>query len=349
MNAIHSPRRLGSSALEVSDVCLGTMTWGTQNTQAEAHAQLDCALDAGINFIDTAEMYSVPPNAESFGKTETIIGHWLRRQPRDRVVLATKIAGPGRGMTWIRGGDAGYDAANLRRALEDSLRRLQTDYVDLYQLHWPARNTPTFGQYRFDPDAERQATPLQETLEALAGLIREGKIRAVGLSNETPWGVMECARLAAARGLPRVASVQNAYSLLNRTWELGLAEIGFRERIALLPYSILAFGILSGKYLDDPQARGRCTLFPGFAQRYGKPGVVPAVAAYVELARRHGLSPATLAHAFVASRPFVGSAIVGATSVEQLQENIRACRTALSTEVLREIEAIHLRHTNPAP
>ena len=349
MNDKEALRPLGSSPLMVSPVCLGTMTWGTQNTEPEAHAQLDCALAHGINFIDTAEMYSVPPNAESYGKTETMIGRWMKHQPRDRLVLATKISGPGRAMTWIRGGAAGFDRANLRRALEDSLRRLQTDYVDLYQLHWPERNVPMFGGYRFDPAAEHEATPLHETLEALAELIGEGKIRAVGLSNETAWGVMECARLADQHGLPRVASVQNAYSLLNRVWECGLAEIGFREGIALLPYSVLGFGLLSGKYLDDPKAPGRCTLFAGFGQRYGKPGVAPAVKAYVELARRHGIAPTVMAHAFVASRPFVGSTIVGATSVAQLEENIRGCRTTLPDAVLQEIENIHLTHSNPAP
>jgi aryl-alcohol dehydrogenase-like predicted oxidoreductase len=344
--------RLGSSDLDVSRVCLGTMTWGTQNTEAEAHAQLDYAMSRGIDFIDTAEMYSVPANAESYGKTETIIGNWLVRQPRDRIRLATKIAGPGRTMQWIRGGRLSYDAASLRQALEDSLRRLRTDYVDLYQLHWPARNVPMFGQRFFDPAAERtghDSTPLAETLQTLAALIREGKIRAIGLSNETPWGVMESVRIARELDLPRVATVQNAYNLLNRTWESGLAEIGFRERIALLPYSVLGFGHLSGKYLDDPAARGRCTVFPGFAQRYAKPGIAEAVAEYVALARCHGMTPARMAHAFVASRWFVGSTIIGATSLAHLEENIDGCSTMLDEEVLRGIDDIHQRHGNPAP
>lgn len=340
---------LGRSDLTVSRVCLGTMTWGTQNTESDAHAQLDHALSRGINFIDTAEMYSVPPNAESYGKTETYIGTWLKRQARDRIVLATKIAGPGRTIKWIRDGEVGFNARNLRIALEGSLRRLQTDYIDLYQLHWPDRNVPLFGQIAFDPKNERETVPLRETLEALGQLVREGKVRAVGLSNETPWGVMQCVRLAEEHGLPRVATVQNAYNLLNRTWESGLAEIGYREQVSLIPYSPLAFGLLSGKYLDDPNADGRVTRFSGFAQRYTKVNVRPAVAAYAELARRHGLTPTRLALGFVSSRWFVASTILGATTLEQLGEDIDACATPLGDELLKEIDALHLRYTNPAP
>jgi aryl-alcohol dehydrogenase-like predicted oxidoreductase len=340
---------LGASDLKVSSVCLGTMTWGTQNTEADAHAQLDYALARGINFIDTAEMYSVPPNAESYGKTERYIGSWLKTRSRDSVVLATKIAGPGRSMKWIRNGELAFDRRNIVAALEASLARLQTDYVDLYQLHWPDRNTPIFGQYQYDPARERDFVPLRETLEALAEQVRAGKIRYVGLSNETPWGVMEFVRLAGEHGLPRIVSVQNAYNLLNRTWEGGLAEIGHRERVALLAYSPLAFGLLSGKYHDDPQAAGRVTRFDGFAQRYSKPNVQPAVAAYVALARKHGMTPARMGQAFVASRWFVASTIVGATTMAQLEENIAACQATLPDEVLKEIEALHLRYTNPAP
>lgn len=340
---------LGRSDLNVSSVCLGTMTWGTQNTEAEAHAQLDYAVSRGINFIDTAEMYSVPPNAESYGKTETYVGSWLKRQARDRIVLATKIAGPGRGMKWIRNGDLAFNRRNIRAALDASLSRLQTDYVDLYQLHWPDRNTPIFGQYQFDPDKEREYVPLRETLEALGDLVAEGKIRYVGLSNETPWGVMQFLRLAEEQGLPRIATVQNAYNLINRGWESGLAEIGYREQVSLLPYSPLAFGLLSGKYVDNPQAHGRATLFEGFAQRYSKPNVAPAVAAYADLARRNGLTPTQLALGFVASRWFSASTIIGATTPAQLAENIDACQMTLAEDVLREIEALHLRFTNPAP
>ena len=347
-------RRLGGhaptqAALDVSTVCLGTMTWGTQNSEADAHSQLDFAVERGINFIDTAEMYSVPPGADSYGKTEAYIGSWLARQPRDRVVLATKIAGGGRGMKWIRGGALDYSEASLRRALEDSLRRLRTDYVDLYQLHWPDRNVPMFGETAFDPAQERESTAIAETLAELDRLVQEGKIRAIGLSNETPWGLMRFLQCADALGLARVVSVQNAYSLLNRQWEAGMAEIAFREEVTLLPYSVLGFGHLSGKYVDDPQAPGRITRFQGFGQRYSKPNVEPAVAEYVALARRHGLKPAQMAQAFVASRWFVGSTIVGATNLEQLAENLAACEMQLPDEVLAGIEAIHLRYPNPAP
>ena len=340
---------LGDSDLKVSRVCLGTMTFGTQNSEADAHQQLDFALAEGINFIDTAEMYSVPPDAESYGKTETYIGSWLKRQARDRIVLATKVSGPGRSMKWIRNGELAFNRKNIRAAIAGSLARLQTDYVDLYQLHWPDRNTPIFGQYQFDPGKERASVPIEETLSALAELVREGRVRHVGLSNETPWGVMQFLHLAEKHGLPRVVSVQNAYSLLNRTWEMGLAEIGFRENVSLLAYSPLAFGLLSGKYLRDAQARGRLTLFHGFAQRYSKVNVQPAVAAYAELAQAHGLTPVQLALGFVAARPFVASTIIGATTLEQLREDVAACEVPLADEVLQRIEALHLRYCNPAP
>ena len=340
---------LGRSDLKVSRVGLGTMTFGTQNSEADAHRQLDFALAQGVNFIDTAEMYSVPPNAESYGKSEVHVGAWLKRQARDKIVVATKISGPGRSMKWIRNGELAFDRGNIRAAIEGSLARLQTDYVDLYQLHWPDRNTPIFGQYQFDPARERHFVPIEETLTALAELVTEGRVRYVGLSNETPWGVMQFLHLAQQHGLPRVVSVQNACNLLNRTWEMGLAEIGFRENVALLAYSPLGFGLLSGKYLADPQASGRLTLFRGFAQRYSKPNVQPAVAAYAELARRHGMTPTRLALAFVASRNFVASTIIGATTIEQLRENIDGCAGTLSDEIVQEIEALHLRYCNPAP
>ena len=340
---------LGASSLKVSRVCLGTMTFGQQNSEAEAHSQLDLALAAGMNFVDTAEMYAVPPRAETCGAIETIVGNWLARQPRDRIVLATKAAGPGRTLSWIRSGPSGFDAANLRGALENSLRRLRTDYVDLYQLHWPARNQPMFGQWQFDPAKERDSTPIRETLEALADLVKAGKIRHVGLSNEHPWGVMQFTRLAEEHGLPRVVSTQNAYSLLNRVYDYGLAEVCHRESVSLLAYSPLAFGLLSAKYLDDPVARGRVNDFEGFAQRYAKPNVAPAVAAYAALAREQGLTPAQLALAWCYRRWCVASTIIGATTMAQLEENIGAWSVYLSTEVLDAIDAIHLRYTNPAP
>jgi aryl-alcohol dehydrogenase-like predicted oxidoreductase len=342
-------RQLGDSTLQVSEICLGTMTFGVQNSEAESHSQLDRAVAAGVNFIDTAEMYAVPPTAESYGKTEQIVGNWLQHQARDKVILASKASGPGRALNWIRGGPDGFDRANLRAAVEGSLKRLRTDYIDLYQLHWPARNQPMFGQWQYDPAQERAATPIRETLEALAELVREGKIRYAGLSNEHPWGVMEFVRLSREHNLPRVVSIQNAYHLMNRVFESGLAEVCHREKVSLLPYSPLAFGTLSGKYLADPQTRGRITLFAGFGQRYAKPNVQPAVAAYVDLARQNGLTPTQLALAFVYSRWFVASTIIGATTMAQLEENLGAYATKLFPEVLDAIDGIHLRYTNPAP
>lgn len=342
-------RNLGASDLRVSSACLGTMTFGQQNSQAEAHAQLDAAFARGVNFIDAAEMYPVPARADTYGRTESIVGSWLRGRPRDSVVLATKVAGPGRNMAWIRGGPPSLDRANIREAVEGSLSRLGTDYIDLYQLHWPARNQPMFGQWRFDPEGERPATPIEEQLAALAELVTEGKIRYVGLSNEHPWGLMSFLRAADDLGLPRVVSVQNAFNLLNRVFEQGLAEVCFREQVSLLPYSVLGFGHLSGKYLEDPDAPGRISLFPAFGQRYDKPGVKPAVAAYAALARRHGMTPAEMAVAFVAARPLVGSVILGATSVVQLEANLDACERRLDAQIMGEIDAIHLQFSNPAP
>ncbi len=342
-------RRLGTSELQVSAICLGTMTFGQQNTEAEAHAQLDYAVERGINFVDTAEMYPVPPRAETYTRTESIVGNWLRNRPRDKVILATKVTGPRRALNWIRGGPKALDRHNIRSALEGSLNRLRTDHVDLYQLHWPERNVPMFGRYQFDPAQETDAVPIQNQLETLAELVREGKIRYIGLSNEFPWGVMEFLRLAAEHDLPRVVSIQNSYSLINRVFEAGLAEIAFREQVGLLAYSPLAFGYLSGKYLDDPQAEGRVTLFKGFAQRYEKQNVPIAVRAYAELAHKHGLSPARMALAFAYRRWFMASTIIGATSMAQLQENIDAWDCVLPTDLLVEIETLHLRYSNPAP
>lgn len=340
---------LGNSDLKVSHICLGTMTFGEQNTESEAHEQLDYALDQGINFIDTAEMYPVPPRAETVGRTEQYVGSWLKNQVRDRIVLATKATGPGRTMQWIRDGELDFTKANLNKALDASLKKLNTDYVDLYQLHWPGRNVPMFGQYHFNPENERDSIPLLETLEALDGLVRAGKIRHWGLSNETPWGLMSVLRLADEHNFPRPVSVQNAYNLINRTWENGLAEIGFREKVSLLAYSPLAFGLLSGKYLDNPRATGRVTQFAGFAQRYAKPNTDKAVRAYAELANEHGLTATELALGFVYQHWCVGSTIIGATSMLQLKQDIAAANLKLQPAVIEAIEAIHLQYTNPAP
>ncbi|THF65469.1 aldo/keto reductase [Pseudothauera nasutitermitis] len=342
-------RLLGGDGPRVSAVCLGTMTFGEQNTEAEGHAQLDCAIERGVNFIDTAEMYAIPARAETSGASETIVGNWLARRPRESVVLATKAAGPARGLGWIRGGPLALDRANLRAAVEGSLRRLRTEYIDLYQLHWPERNQPLFGQWQYDPGKERECTPIRAQLEALAELLEEGKIRHVGLSNEHPWGVMQFAQLAKESGLPRMVSTQNAYNLLNRVFEYGLAEVCHRERVGLLAYSPLAFGHLSGKYLDDPAAPGRVAAFPGFGQRYAKPGVRPAVEAYAALARRHGLTPTQLALSFVYHRWFVASTIIGATTLAQLEENLAAWAVRPSADLLEEIDAIHQCNANPAP
>ncbi|MDR5868525.1 NADP(H)-dependent aldo-keto reductase [Halomonas koreensis] len=340
-------RPLGRTGLEVSRLCLGTMTFGEQNTEAEAHEQLDRATAFGINFIDTAEMYPVPPRAATQGRTEAYVGSWLRaRGARDDIILATKATGPG--LEHIRGGPR-LTRDQLFRAVDDSLARLQTDYIDLYQLHWPDRSTNFFGRLGYCPDEDEQATPLEESLSALQELVQAGKIRAVGLSNETPWGVMRALQLAEAWGLPRVASIQNPYSLLNRSFEVGLAEIAHREDVGLLAYSPLAFGTLSGKYLDGARPEGaRLTLFERF-QRYSGPLADEAIHAYVDIARRHDLDPARMALAFVNSRPFLTSNIIGATTLEQLESNLASESLRLPDEVLEAIEAVHRRYPNPCP
>jgi aryl-alcohol dehydrogenase-like predicted oxidoreductase len=343
--------RLGRTDIEVSALCLGTMTWGEQNSEAEAHAQLDRALDAGINFIDTAELYPVPPRAETQGRTEAYIGSWLAdRGGRDCLVLATKVCGRADWLDHIRGGSTRHDRVNIEAALDASLRRLQTDYVDLYQLHWPDRKTNFFGELGYvHTDEDDQGAPIDETLAVLGDLVRSGKVRHVGLSNETPWGVMRFLAAAEEAGLPRVVSVQNPYSLLNRSFEVGLAEVAHREQVGLLAYSPMAFGVLSGKYLDGARPAGaRVTLFERFS-RYTGPEAEPAVRAYVELAREQGLTPAQMALAFVTSRPFLTANIIGATSLEQLNENLGSADLELSEEVVEAIEALHRRHSNPCP
>ncbi|MDZ7751056.1 MAG: NADP(H)-dependent aldo-keto reductase [Gammaproteobacteria bacterium] len=344
-------RTLGRTDLEVSVICLGTMTWGEQNSEVEAHAQLDYALDHGVNFIDAAELYPIPPRAETYGRTETYIGSWLaRRGNRDRVVLSTKAAGPG--ADWIphiRGGRSRYDAGNLREALEASLRRLGTDYIDLYQLHWPERNTNFFGRLGYEVLPDEAFTPFAETLEALDTLVKEGKIRHFGLSNESAWGAMSYIHAATIGDLPRPASIQNPYSLLNRSFEVGLAEVAHREALALLAYSPLGFGVLTGKYLDGARPAGaRISRWPAYARYLGDESVA-ATRAYVDLARHHGLDPAQLALAYANSRPFLAATIIGATDLDQLATNIGSAGVILSPPVLEAIEAIHKRHPYPAP
>ncbi|WP_462330630.1 NADP(H)-dependent aldo-keto reductase [Thiohalocapsa halophila] len=343
-------RPLGRTDLSVSAICLGTMTFGEQNTAAEAAEQLDRAVAAGINFIDTAEMYPVPPKAETMGRTEEYIGRWLaERGGRDKLVIASKVAGPGDWLPYIRGGNNRLDRPNIQQALEDSLRRLGTDYLDLYQLHWPDRQTNFFGRLGYEHPAEDDSVPLLETLEVLGELVQSGKIRHVGLSNETPWGTMRFLELAERHGLPRMVSIQNPYSLLNRTFEIGLAEVAIREQCGLLAYSPLAFGALSGKYLNGQRPpKGRLTLFSRFS-RYSNDQAVAATAEYVAVARKHGLDPAQMALAFVTSRPFVTSNIIGATTLAQLEQNLASIDLELSEAVLEDIEAVHTRQPNPSP
>ena len=341
-------RKLGHSGIEVSQICLGTMTWGEQNTEAQAHEQLDYAVEAGVNFIDAAEMYPVPPKAETQGRTEEYLGSWLaRRGRRDDLVIATKVIGPGE-FPWIRGGPR-LDRASVLAACDTSLKRLRTDTIDLYQVHWPARSTNYFGQLGFRATYDRAATPIAETFEALQELVRQGKVRHIGISNETPWGVAEYFRLADAAGQPRPVAIQNPYNLLNRSFEVGLAEFSHRDKLGLLAYSPLAFGLLSGKYLDGARpADGRLTLFARFT-RYNGEHADRAAGEYVALARQHGLDPAQMALAFVNSRPFVTANIIGATTMEQLRSNLASVQLKLGEEVLQGIEAIHKRYTIPCP
>ncbi len=344
-------RKLGKTDIEVSVICLGTMTWGQQNTREQAFEQMDQAVSRGVNFFDTAEMYAIPPTAETYGRTEEIIGSWFKaRGGRDRIILASKIAGPGEDwLPHIRAGRTRFNRQHIVSALDTSLRRLQTDYLDVYQLHWPERKTNFFGRLGFEPEEEAPLTPLLETLRALEEQVRAGKIRHVGLSNETPWGVMRFLHLAEQYQLPRLVSVQNPYNLLNRSYEVGLAEVSWREQAGLLAYSPLGFGVLSGKYLGGAHpADSRLTLYPDYT-RYSGVAATAATEQYVALARQHELEPAQMALSYVHSRPFVTSTIIGATSMAQLESNIASIGINLSQEVLEGIESIHLAHPNPSP
>ncbi len=343
-------RQLGKSDIRVSVICLGSMTWGQQNSEAEAHQQLDFALESGINFIDTAEMYPVPINAETQGRTEKYIGSWMKaRNNRQRLIIATKVSGKADWAAHIRDGKACLDRDNIRQAVESSLQRLDTDYIDLYQTHWPDRKTNFFGQLGYSQEDEAETTAIEETLSALHELVVEGKIRMIGISNETPWGVMQYLQAAERLGISRIVSIQNPYSLLNRSFEIGLAEMAIREQVGLLPYSPLGFGVLSGKYLNQQMPdNARLKLFPQFA-RYTNPEGVNATQAYVEIAQQAGLDPAQMALAYVNSRPFVTSNIIGATSMKQLENNIASADLTLSADVLEKIEAVHVRQPNPCP
>ncbi len=347
--------RLGRSDLDVSRICLGSMTFGEQVNQADAFAILDRALERGVNFIDTAEMYSVPPRAETFGATETILGHWFAQRPgvRARVVLASKVAGPSRGMPWVRGGAADLSPADIVQACDDSLRRLQTDVIDLYQIHWPNRNAPAFGSIYFEPSKDAVFTSIYDQLEAFAKLVTAGKVRAIGLSNETPWGLSEFVRLADAHDLPRVASVQNPYCLINRVVDAGLDEALHRSGVALLAYSPLGFGLLTGKYdergFEDAGNRGRMARFERMQQqRWGRPESLAAAKRYNALARDHGLTPTRMALAFCYSNWRVASTIIGVTGLEQLDECLDAWGTTLSAELLAAIDQIRWALRDPA-
>lgn len=340
-------RQLGPTDIKVSVICLGTMTWGEQNTEKEAFAQLDKATAYGVNFIDTAELYPVPPGAETWTRTEQIIGNWLRQRGRhDDLVLATKVSGPG--LDYMDGGRR-LNRKHIERALEGSLQRLGVDCIDLYQLHWPDRNTNFFGRLGYSHQEDDDSTPIEETLDVMDGLVKAGKIRQYGLSNETPWGAMRYLAESRIKQQMRPVSIQNPYNLLNRSFEIGLAEIAHREYLGLLAYSPMAFGVLSGKYLHGSKpADGRLTLFTRF-QRYSNPQAQKATEAYVSLARESGLDPGQMALAFVTSRSFVTSNIIGATTLEQLDSNLASSELKLSDELLQAIETIHTEQPNPAP
>jgi aryl-alcohol dehydrogenase-like predicted oxidoreductase len=347
---------LGHSGLNVSPICLGTMTFGEQVAEPDAFAILDRACGRGVNFLDTAEMYSVPARAETFGATETILGRWFAQHPgqRQKVVLATKVAGPSRGMPWIREGK-GMTAADIVASCEGSLRRLQTDVIDLYQIHWPERHVPAFGTRYYDPSKETSQTPIHEQLDALAGLVKAGKARAIGLSNETPYGVHEFVRLAEQHGLPRVASVQNPYCLLNRTYENALDETCHRLGVSLLAYSPLAFGLLTGKFDASgttgpgaPEGARMARYESVRKQRWGRPEALQAARRYNQLARDHGLTPTRMALAFCYTKWQVASTIIGVTSLAQLDEDLDAWGTPLSPELLTQIDAIRWELGDPA-
>ena len=345
-------RKLGNTNIDVSVICLGTMTYGEQNTQKEGFLQMDYALDRGINFFDTAELYAVMPRRETYGKTEEIIGNWFKeRKNRHKVILASKIASKSDdGLEWIREGSnkLGFDKKNMDLAIENSLKRLKTDYIDLYQLHWPERQVPKFGVLDFQYDPNDDWTEIEEVLENLDRLVKAGKIRYVGLSNETPWGVMKFLQVAKEKNLPRMMSIQNVYSLVNRVFDVANSEVSIREDCGLLAYSPLAGGRLSGKYIGNNKPKNaRYTLWPRrFSRHHTKRGEV-AIESYFRLAKKYGIAPSTFANAFVNDRPFVTSNIIGATTMDQLKENIDSIDLTLSKEILNEIENIHLSDPNP--
>jgi len=345
-------RKLGRTDIDVSLVCLGTMTWGEQNTQDQAHEQMDYAVSQGINFFDVAEMYPVSPRKETYAQTERIIGNWFEaRKKRDDIILATKVVGPGDFFNYVRDGAKRLTEKDIFAAVESSLQRLKTDYIDLYQIHWPARPANYFGTLDYPDGADlSQSVPIEETLTAMAKLVEQGKIRHVGVSNETPWGVMEYLRLSKEKGLPRLASIQNPYNLMTRQYEVGLSEVTAHEDVGLLAYSPLGGGTLSGKYLNGQKPEGaRMTLWPDRFSRFTKPRAQDAVASYAEIAKKHGLDMSQMALAYLKTKTFVTSSIIGATTMETLKSNIAAYDMDLSDDVLADIEAAHQNNPTPAP
>ena len=342
-------KKLGTTDLDVSLICLGTMTWGTQNSERDAFQQMDYSLEKGVNFFDTAELYSVPPNSDSYGKTEVMIGNWFNeRKNREKVILATKIAGPG--CNWIRGGVNSFDEKKIGEAIDGSLKRLKTDYIDLYQLHWPERSTNYFGKRDFTIDNdEGEWNSFESVLQALEKFIKTGKIRYIGMSNETPYGLSKYIELSKSKKLPRMMSVQNPYNLVNRTYEIGMSEISIREKCGLLVYYPLATGALSGKYRNGQMPKNsRQALFKGW-ERHLNPLAMKAYEEYYKLANENQMTMAQLAQAFVNTRPFVTSNIIGATTMSQLKENIDSVNIELSDEILNKINIIHNNNPNPSP
>ena len=342
-------KKLGNTDLDVSTICLGTMTWGEQNTQEEGFEQMDYALENGVNFWDTAEIYSIPPRKETFGSTEKIIGNWLKKtKKRNKVIIASKVCGPMR--EYVRGGGNQFGKKNITKALEGSLKRLKTDYIDLYQLHWPERNTNFFGRLGYEHNDENEWTKFEDILENLKIFIDQGKIRHIGLSNETPWGVSKFLEISKNKKLPRMDSVQNPYNLLNRTYEIGLAEMSVREQAGLLAYSPLACGYLTGKYRNNQMPKGsRIELHKDFWTRYNKPNSAKAIDAYYEIAKKYELYMAQMSLKFLEIQPFVTSIIIGATTMEQLKTNIESVNINLTNEIIHEINEIQKVYPNPCP
>jgi len=342
-------KKLGNTDLDVSTICLGTMTWGEQNTQKEGFEQMNFALDQGVNFFDTAEVYSVPPRQETFGDTEVIIGNWFEKtKKRGKVILASKVCGPMR--EYVRGGGNQFGTKNISEALEGSLKRLKTDYIDLYQLHWPERKTNFFGKLGYEHDDSNEWTQFEDILSDLNKFIDQGKIRHIGLSNETPWGLSKFLELSKSKNLPRMLSVQNPYNLLNRTYEVGLSEMSVREKAGLLAYSPLACGYLSGKYRNNQMPKGtRMERDGDFWTRYSKPNSNQAIDAYYEISKKHKLNFSQMSLKFIEIQPFVTSVIIGATTMEQLKTNIESVNINLSDDVIKEINEVQTIYPNPCP